>query len=110
MNLEWSPLALERVSEIASYIALDKPSAAEAWVDGLFESVEVATGRCIAASRITIFSVRRRWRRSWWWYISPGWLAGLDPTLQEISDLAPDMGAECSGVGQEWVRFPDADD
>ena len=40
MNLEWSPLALERVSEIASYIALDKPSAAEAWVDGLFESVE----------------------------------------------------------------------
>lgn len=37
-------------------------------------------------------------------------LAGLDPTLQEISDLAPDMGAECSGVGQEWVRFPDADD
>ena len=23
MNLEWSPLALERVSEIASYIALD---------------------------------------------------------------------------------------
>lgn len=40
MNLEWSPLALERVSEIASYIALDKPSAAETWVDGLFESVE----------------------------------------------------------------------
>ena len=40
MNLEWSPLALERVSEIASYIALDKLSAAEAWVDGLFESVE----------------------------------------------------------------------
>lgn len=40
MNLGWSPLALERVSEIASYIALDKPSAAEAWVDGLFESVE----------------------------------------------------------------------
>lgn len=39
MNLEWSPLALERVSEIASYIALDKPSAAETWVDGLFESV-----------------------------------------------------------------------
>lgn len=40
MNLEWSPLALERISEIARYIALDKPSAAEAWVDGLFESVE----------------------------------------------------------------------
>lgn len=38
--IEWSPLALERVGEIASYIALDKPSAAESWVDGLFESVE----------------------------------------------------------------------
>lgn len=35
MILEWSPLALER----ASYITLDKPSAAEAWVDGIFESV-----------------------------------------------------------------------
>jgi toxin ParE1/3/4 len=40
VNLEWSPLALARVSEIASYIALDKPPAAETWVDGLFESVE----------------------------------------------------------------------
>lgn len=40
MLIEWSPLALERAGEIASYIALDKPSAAESWVDGLFESVE----------------------------------------------------------------------
>jgi plasmid stabilization system protein ParE len=40
MILEWSPLALKRVGEIASYIALDKPSAAQSWVDGLFESVE----------------------------------------------------------------------
>jgi len=39
VNLEWSPLALERVSEITSYIALDKPSAAEDWVDGLFKAV-----------------------------------------------------------------------
>lgn len=39
MILEWSPLALERVSEVARYIALDKPSAAEAWIDGVFESV-----------------------------------------------------------------------
>lgn len=36
MNLEWPPLALERVSEISSNIALDKPSAAVTWVDGLF--------------------------------------------------------------------------
>lgn len=40
MTIEWSPLALERAGEIASYIALDKPSAAESWLDGLFESVE----------------------------------------------------------------------
>ncbi|ALO44927.1 type II toxin-antitoxin system RelE/ParE family toxin [Pseudohongiella spirulinae] len=38
--IEWSPLALERAGEIAAYIALDKPTAAESWLDGLFESVE----------------------------------------------------------------------
>lgn len=40
MKVEWSPLALERVTEIVGYIALDKPAAAENWVEGLFESVE----------------------------------------------------------------------
>jgi len=40
VRLEWSPLALERAGEIANYIALDKPSAAEAWVEGLFEAVK----------------------------------------------------------------------
>ncbi len=40
MKLLWSPLALERVNEIASYIALDKPAAAENWVLELFERVE----------------------------------------------------------------------
>lgn len=40
MMIEWSPLALERAGDIAGYIALDKPSAAESWLDGLFESVE----------------------------------------------------------------------
>ncbi len=40
MILEWSPLALERAGEIASYIAMDKPSAAESWIHGLFHSVE----------------------------------------------------------------------
>ena len=38
--LEWSPLALERAGDIASYIAMDKPSAAESWIQGLFETVE----------------------------------------------------------------------
>lgn len=40
MKVEWSPLALERVSEIARYIAKDNPDAAERWVNELFESVE----------------------------------------------------------------------
>ena len=40
MKLTWSPLAIERVSEIAEYIAQDKPSAAQRWVDKIFNSVE----------------------------------------------------------------------
>lgn len=40
MRIVWSPLALERVEDIAQYIAEDKPSAAVEWVDGLFDTVE----------------------------------------------------------------------
>jgi toxin ParE1/3/4 len=40
VKVEWSPLALDRVSEIARYIAKDNPAAAERWVNELFESVE----------------------------------------------------------------------
>jgi toxin ParE1/3/4 len=40
MNIIWSPLALDRVSEIAGYIAQDKPSAAEMWVKAIFSKVE----------------------------------------------------------------------
>jgi len=40
VKVEWSPLALERVSEIARYIAKDNPTAAERWVNELFDSVE----------------------------------------------------------------------
>lgn len=41
MKLTWSPLAIERVSEIAEYIAQDKPTAAEKWVDKIFNLVEI---------------------------------------------------------------------
>ena len=37
--MEWSPLALDRVSAIARYIAEDNPGAAERWVNELFDSV-----------------------------------------------------------------------
>lgn len=40
MNIVWSPLALERVEEIALYIAEDNPEAAAKWVDDLFSAVE----------------------------------------------------------------------
>jgi len=40
MNIIWSPLALDRVSEIAGYIAQDKPSSAEKWVKAIFSKVE----------------------------------------------------------------------
>jgi plasmid stabilization system protein ParE len=40
MKLVWSPLALQRVSEIAFYIARDDPDAADRWVVSVFERVE----------------------------------------------------------------------
>jgi toxin ParE1/3/4 len=40
MKIIWSPLAIDRASEIAEYIALDKPSAAAKWITTLFSKVE----------------------------------------------------------------------
>ena len=40
MNIVWSPLALERVEDIALYIAEDNPGAADGWVDDIFAAVE----------------------------------------------------------------------
>lgn len=40
MNIVWSPLAVEQARDIASYIALDKPSAAEKWIEEIFSCVE----------------------------------------------------------------------
>ena len=39
MRIIWSPLAVEQVREIASYIALDKPLAAKQWAGKIFDSV-----------------------------------------------------------------------
>ena len=39
MKIVWSPLALERVEDIARYIAEDKPEAAVQWVEDLFAAV-----------------------------------------------------------------------
>ena len=40
MKIIWSPLAIDRASEIAEYIAQDKPSAAVNWINTVFSKVE----------------------------------------------------------------------
>ena len=40
MKIIWSPLAVDRASEIAEYIAQDKPSAAERWINKVFTKVD----------------------------------------------------------------------
>jgi plasmid stabilization system protein ParE len=39
MKLVWAPRAIARASEIAAYIALDRPGAAARWVDTVFAAV-----------------------------------------------------------------------
>ncbi|HMO50312.1 MAG TPA: type II toxin-antitoxin system RelE/ParE family toxin [Kiritimatiellia bacterium] len=39
MKLIWSPLAIDRIAEIASYIARDNPMAAEKWIYDAFNRV-----------------------------------------------------------------------
>ena len=40
MKIQWSPLAVERIGEIADYIAQDSPMAAEKWIHSIFNRVE----------------------------------------------------------------------
>ena len=40
MKIVWSPLAIDRVTEIAKYIALDNPTAAQNWVEEVFNKVK----------------------------------------------------------------------
>jgi toxin ParE1/3/4 len=44
MRIFWSPLAVDRASEIAGYIAQDNPVAAESWIDAVFKKVEGLKG------------------------------------------------------------------
>lgn len=39
MKIIWSPLAIDRVSEIAEYISKDNPRAAAGWIEDIFEKV-----------------------------------------------------------------------
>ena len=40
MKIQWSPLAVERIGEIADYIAQDSPVAEEKWIHSIFSRVE----------------------------------------------------------------------
>jgi len=40
MKIIWSPIAVDRVSEIAGYIAQDDPVAARNWIETVFKKVE----------------------------------------------------------------------
>ena len=40
MKINWSPLAVDRVTEIAEYISKDNPTAAANWVETVFDKVE----------------------------------------------------------------------
>lgn len=39
MKVQWAPLAVDRVAEIAAYIAEDNPVAAEKWIRDVFARV-----------------------------------------------------------------------
>ncbi len=39
MKVIWSPLAIDRASEIAEYISFDNPTAANKWIEDIFEKV-----------------------------------------------------------------------
>ncbi len=41
MKIIWSPLAVDRASEIAEYISQDNLSASAKWVENLFEKVQL---------------------------------------------------------------------
>jgi addiction module RelE/StbE family toxin len=40
MKIIWSPLSIDKATEIARYIAQDNPSAAKKWVETLFGKVQ----------------------------------------------------------------------
>ena len=41
MKVVWSPLALEKLEASAKFIALDKPSAADKWVNDIFDRIDL---------------------------------------------------------------------
>jgi len=44
LKITWSPLAVDQVRDIASYMALDKPTITIEWAEKIFNSVEILSG------------------------------------------------------------------
>lgn len=91
MKLEWTPLALERVGDIAGYIALDKPAAAEAWIDGLFESVERLSSHPLSGRKVPEVGVERIREIIYGAYRV---IYGVDETAGKITVLTIRRGSE----------------
>lgn len=45
MKVIWSPLALEKLEATAKFIALDKPSAADKWVNDVFDRTDLLSSQ-----------------------------------------------------------------
>jgi toxin ParE1/3/4 len=45
VRVVWSPLALDRLEAIASFIALDKPSDADKWVNDVFDRTDLLSSQ-----------------------------------------------------------------
>jgi len=61
MKIIWSPLAIDRVTEISEYIARDNPLAATKWVETMFDKVQIlksSPGSCRIVSEIQREDVR----------------------------------------------------
>ena len=41
MKIIWSPLSIDKATEIAEYIAQDNPSASTKWIENLFDKVKL---------------------------------------------------------------------
>jgi plasmid stabilization system protein ParE len=41
MKIIWTPLSIQRIQEIADYIAIDNISAANDWIDSIFKKVDL---------------------------------------------------------------------
>lgn len=45
MRVVWSPLALDKLEAIASFIALDKPSASDKWLNDIFDRTDLLSSQ-----------------------------------------------------------------